>query len=83
MTISNITFDPIANAMYVMIRDNKVHKSVRYEDGVVVDYDYKGGLVGIEFLNATKRSIEVAAKKFHLNLLMKKASPISRLLEPV
>lgn len=82
MTVSNITIDPIANAIYVMINDNKVHKSERYEDGVVVDYDYKGDLVGIEFLNTSKKSIEEVARKFKLNLLRKKASPISKILQP-
>ena len=83
MTISNISFDPVANAAYVMVSDNKVYRSEVYkENGVVIDYDYKGNLVGIEFLHASRNTIIDIAQKFKLRLLEAKATPISKMLQP-
>jgi len=80
MKVTEITIDPQYNIAYIMINDNKVTKSVRQENGVVIDYDYKGDLVGIELLNASKNAIIRIAKKFRLNDIEHKADHLSKLL---
>ena len=82
MKIAEITIDPQYNIAYIMINDHKVAKSERYEEGIVIDYDSRGELVGIELLNASKSAIMKIANKFRLNSIKKKADHLSKLLQP-
>ena len=50
-----IEYSKEADALYVYFRQVKVAKSKEVEEGVVVDFDNKGHIVGIEILDASKR----------------------------
>ncbi|MBI4646205.1 MAG: DUF2283 domain-containing protein [Bacteroidia bacterium] len=50
-----IEFSREADAIYVYFREVEVTKSQELEDGVVIDLDNNGHIVGIEILNASKR----------------------------
>ena len=50
-----IEYDKIADALYVYFREIEVFKSKEIEEGVVVDLDQNGHIVGIEILDASKR----------------------------
>lgn len=51
-----ITFDPIADAMYIQLRRSEVDKTEvldRYE--TMLDIDKKGNVVGIEILGVSRK----------------------------
>ncbi|ODS34260.1 MAG: hypothetical protein SCARUB_00634 [Candidatus Scalindua rubra] len=50
-----IEYSKEADAIYVYFKEEYVAKSKEIEDGIVIDFDEKGQLVGIEVLDATKR----------------------------
>ncbi len=50
-----IEYSKEADALYVYFREVKVTKSKEVEEGVIVDLDRKGHIVGIEILDASKR----------------------------
>ena len=50
-----IEYDKRADALYVYFREIEVAKSKEVEEGVVIDLDQDGHIVGIEILDASKR----------------------------
>lgn len=50
-----IEYSKNADAIYVYFKESFVAKSREVEDGVVVDFDNKGGLIGIEVLDVSQR----------------------------
>ncbi len=50
-----IEYSKEADAIYVYFREAFVAKSKEIEDGVVVDFDEKGQLIGIEVLDVSQR----------------------------
>jgi uncharacterized protein YuzE len=47
-------YDPEADALYVRFADSPVIESEEVADGVVLDFDADGKIVGFEFLDARK-----------------------------
>jgi len=54
-----IKYDPGADALYVKLKESKVADSEEVGEGVVVDYDDKGEVVGIELLEFSKKRIDL------------------------
>lgn len=50
-----IEYSKQADALYVYFREIEVAKSKEVEEGVVIDLDEKGHIVGVEVLDASKR----------------------------
>ncbi len=50
-----IEFSKEADALYVHFREVYVAKSKEIEEGVVVDFDEQGHIVGIEILDVSQR----------------------------
>lgn len=50
-----IEYSRTADALYVSFREVYVSSSKEIEDGVVVDFDEKACIIGIEILDASKR----------------------------
>lgn len=50
-----IEYDPEADALYIQVRDTYASDNIDIEEGVTVDLDKKGHIVGIEILDASKR----------------------------
>ena len=50
-----IEYSKEVDALYVYFREVNVAKSKEVEEGVVIDVDEKGHIVGIEVLDASKR----------------------------
>jgi uncharacterized protein YuzE len=48
------TYDAEADALYVRFADSPVIESEEVADGVVLDFDADGKIVGFEFLDARK-----------------------------
>ncbi|MDN3515841.1 MAG: DUF2283 domain-containing protein [Candidatus Brocadia sp.] len=50
-----IEYSKDADALYVYFKEEYVAKSLEIEDGVVIDFDEKGHLIGIEVLDVSQR----------------------------
>jgi len=50
-----IEYDPEADALYIQIRDVPPSDNIDIEEGVTVDVDAEGHIVGVEILDASKR----------------------------
>ena len=54
-----IRYDREAGAVYIRIGGGKVAESEEVDDGVIVDYDEKGNVIGIEILEFSKKKIDL------------------------
>ena len=50
-----IEYSKDADAIYVYFKEDYVASSKEIEDGVVIDFDSKGQLIGIEVLDVSQR----------------------------
>ncbi len=50
-----LTYDPEADALYIELKPDKPADSRDIEEGVTVDLDGAGHIIGIEILDAQKR----------------------------
>jgi len=50
-----IEYSKKADALYVYFKEDYVAKSKEIEDGIVLDFDEKGQLIGIEVLDVGQR----------------------------
>jgi uncharacterized protein YuzE len=50
-----IEYDPEADALYIQIREAAPTDNIDIEEGVTVDADERGHIVGLEVLDASKR----------------------------
>lgn len=50
-----IEYSKEADAIYVYFREEYVAKSKEIEDGVVIDFDKNGQIIGIEVLDVSQR----------------------------
>ena len=51
-----IEYDQQADAMYIRLRAGKVIESEEVRPGVVLDFDAKGQVLGIEMLDVSQRT---------------------------
>jgi uncharacterized protein YuzE len=51
-----VRVDRGADAVYVNLTDRPIKESEEVADGIVVDYDDQGRIVGVEILDASKRT---------------------------
>lgn len=54
-----IRYDSDADALYIWVREGNVADSDEVSDGVIVDYDEDGNVLGIEILEFSKRKIDL------------------------
>ncbi len=50
-----IEYDKEVDALYIRIQEKLVSRTQEVADGVNLDFDEKGRLIGVEVLNATER----------------------------
>jgi uncharacterized protein YuzE len=61
--------DHEADAIYLNLTDRPIKDSAEIADGIVVDYDAEGRIVGIEILDASKRTDDPdVLKQFNFDL---------------
>ena len=64
-----VRVDHAADAVYLNLTDRPIKDSAEVADGIVVDYDNEGRIVGIEILDTAKRSDDPdALKRFSFEL---------------
>ena len=51
-----VRVDHGADAVYVNLTDRPIKESEEVADGIIVDYDEQGRIVGLEILDASKRT---------------------------
>ena len=51
-----VRVDRAADAVYVNLTDRPIKESEEVADGIVVDYDEAGRIVGVEILDASRRT---------------------------
>lgn len=54
-----VNYDRIADALYIKLRDDKIVDSDEIAPGVIVDFNDKGEIVGIEVLEFSRRDIDL------------------------
>ena len=50
-----IEYDKEVDALYIRLQEKYVNRTVEIEDGINIDFDKSGKLIGIEILDATER----------------------------
>ena len=55
-------YDPEANALYVKFSDDEIDRTEELRPGLIVDFDSRGHIVGIEMLDAKTILSESALK---------------------
>jgi len=66
-----ITYDAEADALYIELRDARPSDSMDIEEGVTVELDDQGHIIGLEVLDASKRmTLEDLANVSFENLLL-------------
>ena len=58
-----VRIDRGADAVYVNLTERPIKESEEVADGIVVDYDAEGRIVGVEILDASKRTDDPEALK--------------------
>ncbi|MCE4613891.1 MAG: DUF2283 domain-containing protein [Desulfurococcales archaeon] len=54
-----VSYDRIADALYIRLRDDRIVDSDEVAPGVVVDFNDRGEIVGIEVLGFSRRDIDL------------------------
>jgi uncharacterized protein YuzE len=58
-----VRVDHSADAVYLNLTDRPIKDSAEVADGIIVDYDNEGRIVGIEILDASRRTEDPGALK--------------------
>jgi len=58
-----VRVDHGADAVYLNLTDRPIMESEEVADGIIVDYDEQGRIVGVEILDASKRTDDPAVLK--------------------
>lgn len=59
-----VTYDTRTDTLRIQLNQGKVSESNEVAQGIVLDFDAKGAVVGIELLDASKRSNNPKALEF-------------------
>ena len=54
-----ISYDHVADALYIKFSDGEIADSEEISEGVIIDYDQNGRVIGVEILNFSKRKIDL------------------------
>ena len=64
-----VRVDQDADAIYIDLTDRAIEDSAEVADGIVVDYDDQGRVVGVEILDASRRTdVPTVLTQFNLDL---------------
>ena len=54
-----ITFDKVANALYIRFSQEEIKDSEEMNDGIIIDYGGDDSVIGIEVLNYKQRELDL------------------------
>jgi len=61
-----ISFDKVANVLYLQFSHENVKDTEEINDGIIIDYGANDNVIGIEILNYTERNLNLN-EIIHLN----------------
>lgn len=61
--MSKISYDKDADAMYIKVDKGKYEVSEEIENGIILDFDKEGKILGVEILNVKNRLRNEILKK--------------------
>ena len=69
-----INYDKQADAMYIRFSESKYYQSDEVKDGIILDFDKKGKIVGMEVLDVSQRLPRESMSSIHFEIdpLMRK-----------
>jgi uncharacterized protein YuzE len=70
-----LTVDPEADALYLRLNDAEIADSEQVASGVILDYDAKDNVVGVEMLNLSKRARRADLERLLFETLGASAEP--------
>jgi len=50
-----VHYSPDADAIYIRLKEDKVHNTDEVTEDILMDYDDKGNVIGIEILSASEK----------------------------
>lgn len=54
-----VSYDPVADALYIRVRDDKIVDSLEIDEHVVIDFNERGEIVGVEVLDFSKSNVDL------------------------
>ena len=63
-----VHFDQESDAVYFRLDDSKIIESEEVKPGIVLDFNEKNQVVGVEILDAGKRVPEASLKQMHFEV---------------
>ena len=54
-----VSYDRVADALYIRLRDDEIVDSDEVAPGIIVDFNGRGEVVGIEVLGFSRRDIDL------------------------
>lgn len=54
-----ISYDRVADALYLKLRDGRIADSIEVSEGVILDLDGKGMILGVEILNYSRSKVDI------------------------
>jgi uncharacterized protein YuzE len=74
-----ISYDPEADALYILFQEGEYEISKEIGDGIIIDYTKDGKVIGIEILEIRKRMPAQSIEQIIVNFpIMRKLEAISR-----
>lgn len=67
-----IQIDPQADALYLTLKRGRVHRSREVEDGVVLDLDRRGHVLGVEMLDISRRYTAEVLRRLSVQRLIRR-----------
>ena len=55
-----VEYDPVADALYVRVRRDRVADTLEIGKGILVDLNEEGEIIGLEILEFSKRKIDLS-----------------------
>ncbi len=54
-----VSYDRVADALYIRLRESNVSDSIELDGGIIVDLDERGKIVGLEIINFSKSGVDL------------------------
>ena len=72
----NIRYDQSSDAVYIRLKESKYSESDEISNNIILDFDKKGNVIGIEILDASNYLDinELSSVKFEVNKKISKVS---------
>lgn len=61
-----VKYDAEVDVMRIIFSESEISKSDEEKQGIIRDYDYKGNIVGIEILNASKKIVNPKSVEYEI-----------------